>query len=105
MIEWIKNNISSSLLKEKDSIIKSLFNESHDTLTLKMEVPENSFNLKDAVNSLAKNILQNGVCDWNELYTTIASEFSEYGFLDASELRMFLNDHVIFHNKKCISYV
>lgn len=105
MIEWIKHNISFSLLKEKDNIIKSLFSENNSKLVLKIDAPESSINLRESVNKRAKEILENGVCEWNELYITIASEFSDYGFLETSELRMYLNDHVIFHNKKCLSYV
>lgn len=105
MIEWIKNNISASLLIEKESIIKSIFEEKDGKLILNMPIPENSFNLKDNVNIMAKSILQNGICDWNELYKNIASEFSDYGFLEATELRVYLEDHVIFHNKKCLSYI
>lgn len=105
ILEWLRNNISVELLVEKDVIIKNLFEEKGSKLIYKKEIPKNAFDLEANVLGAAKRILSNGPCDWNELYKNIAIQYAEYGFLDPNELRALLNGHIIFENKRCISYV
>ena len=105
IIEWLKNNISVDLLTEKNILIKNLFDEDKGKLIYKGEIPQNAFDIEKSSCQLAKEILNIGPCEWNELYKTVASQFSEYGFLDASELRVYLDGHVVFENKRCLSYI
>lgn len=105
ILEWLRNNIRADLLVEKDSIIKSLFEEKGSQLILKGELKDDRFDLCEHAKSSAKEILSNGPSDWNELYKTIAIQYAEYGFLDPNELRTYLDGHVIIENKRCISYL
>lgn len=104
MLSWIRNNIDVTLLKQKDSIIKDLFDIHGNTLTYKEVIPPDSFSLKSACCEEAKELLMTGPMEWNELYKKIASNFSDYGFLDTSELRCFLDSHVTFEKGKCCNY-
>lgn len=105
ILEWLRNNIRADLLVEKDSIIKSLFEEKGSQLILNGELKDDRFDLCEHAKSSAKEILSNGPSDWNELYKTIAIQYAEYGFLDPNELRTYLDGHVIIENKRCISYL
>lgn len=105
ILEWLRNNIRADLLVEKETIIKSLFEEKGSQLILKGELKEERFDLCEHAKSSAKEILSNGPSDWNELYKTIAIQYAEYGFLDPNELRTYLDGHVIIENKRCISYL
>lgn len=105
ILEWLRNNIRADLLVEKDSIIKSLFEEKGSQLILKGELKDDRFDFCEHAKSSAKEILSNGPSDWNELYKTIAIQYAEYGFLDPNELRTYLDGHVIIENKRCISYL
>ena len=103
--EWLRNNVSVDLLAEKDLIIKSLFEEKGSKYIYRKELPEDRFNLTENSRKAAKEILSKGPCDWNELYKNVAIQYADYGFLDANELRSFLNGHIIMEKKRCISYV
>lgn len=105
MLFCIKNNIDVKLLNQKDTILKELFDIKGNTLTYKEKIPENCFSLKTACCEEAKKLLLTGSIEWNELYKRIASQFSEYGFLDTSELRCYLDSHVVFEKGKCNCYV
>ena len=105
LLEWLRNNVSVDLLAEKDLIIKSLFEEKGSKYIYRKELPEDRFNLTENSRKAAKEILSKGPCDWNELYKNVAIQYADYGFLDANELRSFLNGHIIMEKKRCISYV
>ena len=105
LLEWLRNNIKVELFTEKDLIIEKLFEEKGSKYIYKKEVPEDAFDLKTHSCSLAKEILESGSCDWNELYKNIAIQYADYGFLDPSELRTFLNGHILMDKKHCISYI
>ena len=105
MLSWIKNNIDVKLLSEKDKLLNELFDIKGNTFTFKESIPDNSFSLKNACCEAAKKLLLSGPIEWNELYKQIASQFSEYGFLDTSELRSYLDSHVTFEKGKCSSYI
>ena len=104
-MEWLRNNVSVDLLAEKDLIIKNLFEEKGSKYIYRKELPEDRFNLAKNSRKAAKEILSKGPCDWNELYKNVAIQYADYGFLDANELRSFLNGHIIMEKKRCLSYV
>lgn len=104
MIEWIKNNISCSLLKEIPAIVSTLFRSSNDMYEYTGTIPPNTITLDILFQNAAKELLSNGPCEWNDLYKILASKYLEYGFIDANELRSILNDHIIFSKSKCIAY-
>lgn len=105
ILEWLRNNIKVELLEEKDVIIKSLFEKKENRLTFKGTIEENHFKIEEHARMAAKNILKDGPCEWNELYKNIAIQYADYGFLDSNELKTYLNGHVLFDKKRCISYI
>ena len=105
ILEWLRNNIKSELLKEKENLIKNMFETKGSKYILKSKNFDNQFDLSEHAKKSAKEILENGPCDWNELYKKIAIQYAEYGFLDPNELRTFLDGHIIIEKKRCISYI
>ena len=105
ILEWLKNNIRTDLLKEKETIIRNLFKEEKGKFVYKGIIEDNRFDLNEHTKLLAKKILKNGPISWNELYKKIAIQYAEYGFLDPNELRTYLDGHIIIQNKRCISYL
>ena len=104
MIEWIKNNISCSLLHEIPTIVATLFKNNKEMYEYIGIIPPNATTLDGLFKSSAKELLSNGPCEWNDLYRILASKHLKYGFIDANELRSILNDHIIFSKNKCIAY-
>lgn len=107
ILEWLRNNIRADLLCEKDNILKNLFDKQGNKYILKEGKKEssNQFDLEENSKELAKKILSKGPCDWSKLYKKIAIQYAEYGFLDPTELRAYLNGHIIIEKKRCISYL
>ncbi len=105
MISWMNNNIHVNLLKEKDILIKNLFNEKDGKLTLKNKPSFDCINLADFSRKLAAEILSKGPCDWTFLYQEIAKELIEFGLPDPSELRSYLDGYVLFDKKRCLSII
>jgi len=105
IITWMKNNIQVELLKEKDALIRSLFNEDGNKLTLKRTHKVECINIVEVSRNLAKQILKNGPCEWTTLYQEISRELVEFGLPDPDELRSFLDGYVIFDKKRCLSFI
>jgi len=105
IITWMKNNIQVELLKEKDALIRSLFNEDCNKLTLKRTHKVECINIVEVSRNLAKQILKNGPCEWTTLYQEISRELVEFGLPDPDELRSFLDGYVIFDKKRCLSFI
>ena len=105
ILEMLRNNILADLLKEKDSILKNLFDEKNGILIFKKNLPNNEESLESRSLKAAKKILSNGPCDWNKLYKKIALQFEEYGFIDPTELKGYLEAHIVMEKKRCISYL
>ena len=103
MTEWIKNNIDSDLLHCIPDIVSSLFMKKGDMYHY-IGTPIEQFDLREEVKLSAKAILAKGPCEWGDLYKTIAERYIEYGFLDSSELREYLNDNIVCSKGKCLSY-
>jgi len=105
MITWLENNIDSELLKNVPAIVKTLFEKPNGG---RMHLKENSpltTSLKVQICEKTKDYLNDGPCDWKILYQKIASDFIDYGFLDASELREYINDNIIISNNNiCLAY-
>lgn len=104
MLSWLKNNIDVSLLNKKDDILNDLFDKGTNKYIYKEKIPKNYFSLEKACCTEAKKLLSVSSLEWNELYKNIASQFSEYGFLDTTELRFYLNDHITIEKGKCTAY-
>ncbi len=103
MIEWVRKNIDSSLLKNIPDIVNSLFKRRGDMMYYigpKIEFCD----LSAMVRKEAKKILDNGPCEWRELYKSIAEKYISYGFLDARELNEYLANNIIKSKNICISY-
>lgn len=104
MIEWIQNNISCSLLQEIPNLLSSLFQVKKEICEYTGPKDKTFVPLKISTRLYAKKLLENGPCNWNDLYRNTASEFLEYGFLDPNELRSYLEGHVIFSKDRCMAY-
>ncbi len=105
MITWMDNNIHADLLKEKNNLIKSLFNEKNGKLTLKDQIKEPGINIVKLSRKLAEKILKEGPCEWVDLYLKISKDLVEYGLPSPAEVRSYLDGYVVFDNKKCFSYI
>lgn len=103
-IAWMEHNISYELLSERDVLINSLFEEKQGKLHLKVPIERSVPLLKDTAREIARNILAKGPCTWEYLYETIAKQTSEIGIPDPDELRVVLENYVIFNKKKCMAY-
>lgn len=104
IITWMKNNISVDLLHERDNLISGLFIEEDGKLIWKTDLDSKTLKLEEISKDIAKKILKNGPCDWSELYEKIASEAIDIGIPDPGELRLLLNDSVIFDKKRCLAF-
>lgn len=104
MIEWIRHNICCTLLNEIPRIISSLFTDEKDMFKYKGSLDQDLRPLCESAKLAAKKILENGPCSWNDLYTSIATEYIRYGFIDSNELRSYLDPHIIFSQNRCIAY-
>lgn len=105
VIAWMENNITVDLLKEKDNLIKSIFDNRDGKLYLKEQFIDNSINIIEETRRYAKEILQNGPIEWNDLFIKIAQELVDYGLPEPSEIRSYLDGYVSFNKKKCLSYI
>lgn len=107
MIEWIENNIDSSLLENIPQIIDTLFrkDDEDNNLLIYKDFSDSDFDLSHDICKAVQKILDNGPINWKELYQLIASKYIDYGFLDANELREYLSDHIIISSQNvCIAY-
>ena len=103
MIAGIRENIDVTLLREKDNILKSIFDETAEgKFILKNNTHEQS-EFQQIALELARKHLGKGPCQWSELYVAIASAVSEFGIPDPDELKDALGQNVLFDGKRCIA--
>jgi len=105
MINWIKENIDVSLLKEKDNLIKSLFIQNGTKYILKNYKIDQESQFQKLARELARNILKNGPCDWSTMYEQIASKMTDLGIPDAHEVKEALANTVLFSGNRCLSSI
>ena len=105
VVAWMEYNISVDLLKEKDYLIKSIFDNKEGKLYLKEQFIDKKINIIDETRKHAKDILKNGPIEWNDLFIKIAQELVDYGLPEPSEIRSYLDGYVSFNKKKCLSYI
>ena len=103
-MSWIKNNIDVSLITELDNIFNTLFEIDKNEFKLKGYSPKSESEFDIEVKRIAKDILDKGPCNWNDLYITIANKLVNYGIPDIYEIKKPLENLVIFSNGRCLSY-
>lgn len=92
----LKNNISSSLLKDLDSLIQSLYSISKNECLL-LEKPENMVkvnSLESIVKVQLKKVLKTEKGLWNDFYAQVASVTKEIGIPEPSEILNLLDGQI-----------
>jgi hypothetical protein len=105
MMEWLKNNLSYHLFSDYKLLIDSIFYKEGYKYVLKDYIHHTEPQFTSQVQSIAKKILENGPCDWKELYRTIALSMEPYGIPDEHEVRSALAGMVVFHKQRCLSFI
>ena len=102
----LKNNISSSVLKDLDSLIKSLYSISKNECFL-LEVPKNIMkvnSLETIVKIQLKKFLKADKVLWNDFYAQVASVTREIGIPEPSEILNLLDGQFNVINGKIIPF-
>ena len=100
----LKNNISSFVLKDLDSLIKSLYSISKNECFL-LEVPKNIMkvnSLETIVKIQLKKFLKTDKVLWNDFYAQVASVTREIGIPEPSEILNLLDGQINVINGKII---
>lgn len=101
IISWIKNNLNSDLLKEKDSIIEAVatFDKESNKFIIRPEFIMQSPRLSSLVPDEVLKIVERGPVSVMDAYKIVSAKLSDYGTMELSEFNSFLNGFAIHGGK------
>lgn len=101
IISWIKNNINSDLLKEKDGIIEAVatFDKESNMFIIRPEFLTQSPRLSSLVPDEVLKIVERGPVSVMDAYKTVSAKLSDYGTMELSEFNSYLNGFAIHGGK------